>query len=382
MKKSSKTTKKTATKEKEFLKKKKGNKASIFSELDEATKRSYETRDSFGESSDYFKKGLKLKKWFTKDGEHLIDIIPFIAGSNNPNTAEGKPAYVLDVWVHRNFGPSNASYICPQKNFKQPCPICQKQRDMRKEGGYTEDEIKELNAKRRTVYNILCYDSQEEINKGVQIFETAHFFMEKHLAELAKKPKGGGFIPFAHPETGKSISWTIEKKGKYGEWIGHKFVDREDEEITDDILDAAYILDEIIHIPTTKELEKAVKEFDANSDHDEEEEEIDETEEELDEDEDEIDEDDEEEEEEEEEERPKKRKKLEPKKPAPSSKKKKKVVEEEDEEEDEDEDEDDEDDDDEDDFDDFVDDEDEEEEEKPKKKSKSTSHAKKKKVRR
>ncbi len=360
-----KKTKKGSFSKEKFVGKKKSTK-SIFSELDEATKKSYESKDSFGEMTDYFKKGVKIKKFFPKAGEHLLDIIPFIAGKNHPTISEGKPAYVLDVWVHRNVGSDGGSYVCLQKNYKQRCPICEHQRLMRKEGSYTDDEIKALDAKRRVVYNVVCYDSQEEISKHVQVFETSHFFMEKHLAELAKRPKGGGFVPFAHPEEGKSISWTISKKGQYGEWFGHKFVDR-DEDITDETLEEAHILDEIIHIPSIKELEKIVKTAFAPADEDEEED-YEEDEEEM-EDEDEVDKD--EDEEEEEEEKPKKKgkdkKKPEPKK---TKKKDKKRIEEEDDEDDEEED--DEDDEDLDDIEDFDDDdeEEEEEEEKPKKKAK------------
>ena len=355
---------------KEFIGKKKSGSKSIFAELDEATKKSYESKDSFGEQADYLKKGIKIKKFYPKTGEHLLDIIPFIAGKNHPTISEGKPAYVLDIWVHRNVGSDGGAYVCLQKNYKQRCPLCEHQRAMRKEGSYTDEEIKELDAKRRVMYNVVCYDSQEEINKGVQVFETSHFFMEKHLAELAKKPKGGGFIPFAHPENGKSISWTISKKGQYGEWFGHKFVDRDDE-ISDDILEEAHILDEIVHIPSVKELEKVVKTAFVSDDEEEEEEDYEE------EDDEEIDEDeveeDEEEEDEEEEEKPKK--KSSKKKAAPTKKGKKKVVEEDED----DEEEEDEDDEDLEDLEDFDEDDDEEEEEevKPKKKAKA-----KKKVRR
>ena len=294
-----KTKKKGSPSKEKFVGKKKSSK-SIFSELDEATKKSYESKDSFGEQADYFKKGVKIKKFFPKAGEHLIDIIPFIAGKNHPTISEGKPAYVLDIWVHKNVGSDGGAYVCLQKNYKQRCPICEHQRLMRKEGSYTDEEIKGLDAKRRVVYNVLCCDSQEEINKGNQVFETSHFFMEKHLAELAKKPKGGGFIPFAHPDEGKSISWTISKKGQYGEWFGHKFVDR-DEEISEESLEEAHILDEIIHIPTVKELEKVVKTaFVPSEDEDEDEEEDEDYEEDVDDEED-VEEEEEDEEEEDEE---------------------------------------------------------------------------------
>ena len=55
MKKKTKAVEKKSSK-KEFVGKKKSSSRSIFSVLDEATKKSYESRDSYGESADYFKK--------------------------------------------------------------------------------------------------------------------------------------------------------------------------------------------------------------------------------------------------------------------------------------------------------------------------------------
>ena len=227
--------------------------------LEDAAKRSYDTKDSYGESEDYFKKGVKIQKWIPKVGEHLINIIPFIAGPDCPNQEEGYATHVLDIWVHQRIGPSNTSHICLAKNFKQPCPICDLQREMRKDGGFSEDDIKALQPKRRTVYNVVVLDSVEEERKGVQIWEVSFHFMEKHLANLAKNPRTGGFIPFQDPDTGKSIGWVIESKGGSNkEYIGHRFVDR-DSEVTDEQLDEAHTLDEIIHIPEFKELQKVAE---------------------------------------------------------------------------------------------------------------------------
>lgn len=238
------------------MKKKTSSKRAMFKKgLVEAAQRSYETKDSFGESEDFFKKGLKIQKWFPKDGEHLINIIPYIAGETNPNQQEGYATHMLDLWVHQRVGPSSTSHVCLLKNYKKPCPLCDLQREMRKEG-FSEKEIKALQPKRRVLYNIVCLDSLEEEQKGVQIWNVAHWFMEQHLAQLAKNPKGGGFLPFQDPDIGKSISWTIESQGaKNKSYIGHRFVDR-DTEVPDEQLEEAHTLDEIIHIPTYEELRK------------------------------------------------------------------------------------------------------------------------------
>ena len=238
---------------------KKKSKRDLFSGggLEEATKRSYDMKDSGGFGPKYLKEGVKASFWFPKDGKHLIDVIPYLAGENDPNAAPGKPQYVLDVWVHQKVGALQQAFYCPAKNNRKRCPICEKQMEMRKSGDFTDDEIRELNPKRRTMYNVVCYDTREDIKKGVQLWETAHFFFENHIAEISQRPKTGGFIPFSHPDEGKSIAFKIVKKGQNTEYLGHRFEDR-DEPIDDDILDSAIVLDDILHIPTLAELKQAV----------------------------------------------------------------------------------------------------------------------------
>ena len=172
----------------------KGKRSMFSAGLQEATKRSYDTKDSTY-SPTYLKNAKKLSFWQCKDGNHLIDVIPYIAGPNDPNANEGDPVYVLDVWVHRGVGAVQKDFVCPSKNFNKRCPICEKQMEMRKSGKYSDEEIKGMGPKRRTLYNIVCWDTGDDMKKGVQVWEISHFFFENHIAEISKRPKKGGFVP-------------------------------------------------------------------------------------------------------------------------------------------------------------------------------------------
>ena len=324
----------------------KPSKRRVFSAgLSSATERSYDTKDSFGGGISYLKKDVKVPTFMCADGDHTMDIIPYIAGENDPNAAEGQPQYVLDIWIHRGVGALQQSYVCPMKNYKKRCPICEKQLAMRRSGEFSDEEIASLSPKRRTMYNVVVWDSKDEIRKGVQIFEISHFFFEKHLAELSKRPKGGGFVVFSDPDEGKTIVFKKKSKGKGNmEFLGHRFEEREDQ-ITDEMLDAALCLDDLIHVPTVSELKKAVEEGFATEEEEKPKKKKPSYKEEEDEDEDDIDSTDEEDDEEEE---------VKPKKKASSAKKKPPVDDEDDEEADEDDEE--------------ADEDEEEEEVKPKKK--------------
>lgn len=237
--------------------------------LKKRQKDSYDKREDSGKYKSIFISNISRDKfWRPSVGEHQINIIPYKAGKNDPNADEKEPVYLLDIWVHNRIGVNDDNYVCPSRNYGEPCPMCEHQEALRQEDDYDEETVKQLEPKRRVVYNIECLDSPKEQTKGVQIFEVAHFSFEKPLTEQSKLPKGGGFVYFADPDDGKVVSFeaksgsftrkvgntsSIQKKTDY---ISFQFIDR-DEPISDELLEKAYILDEIISRPTYEELYEA-----------------------------------------------------------------------------------------------------------------------------
>jgi len=221
-------------------------------------KRSYETANNYLMAKTIFKPDLDVQFWTCKEGTHVIDILPYIAGKNNPHAKPGESTYLLDLWVHYGVGVNDDAYICLAKTYGKRCPICEYRKDILRKGEEVE-RANELMPKRRVVYAIVCYDSKEEEDKGVQVWEVAHFFMERHLVELAKNPRTGGMVLFASPykEQGKSIQFTRRGRGRGNvEFIGHKFLDR-DYDIDKKLLEQVPCLDELIYIPTYEEVYEA-----------------------------------------------------------------------------------------------------------------------------
>lgn len=207
-------------------------------------------------------KGIEF--WRCKPGEHLIDIIPFFAGSQHPSVREGSLAYVVDLWVHVGVGPMNTPYPCTTKNFKETDPICEYVSQNR----LSTDEWKRVSPKRRTAYLVWVHDSPEEEKKGLQIWEVAHFYFEEKIDEIAKSPRGGGAVAFSDIESGKSIAFTVKKVGTYKDakgvdrdsigYLGHRFVDRDIDVIPERILAQTFALDEVIKMkPDYDEMSEA-----------------------------------------------------------------------------------------------------------------------------
>jgi len=208
-------------------------------------------------------KGEGIQEWWCKEGEHLIDILPYIAGANNPEKKikKGDVSDHATYYVHKNVGANDAMYVCPLTNFGNPCPICEHSKQLREDGA--EDDVwKALKPKRMTVYNVIVYDDAKEENKGVQIWVVAHWNMERHLNILSQKPRGGGKVLFSHPDQGKSISFKRTGSGKDNtQYLGHNFQDREVDGvpyvIPDELLDSTYCLEEVVYVADYDEINSA-----------------------------------------------------------------------------------------------------------------------------
>jgi hypothetical protein len=210
----------------------------------------------------YTARGEKpLKAWKCKEGEHIIDIIPFLAGSMHHQVRGGEPTYLLDIWVHQKVGMDENDVVCLARNYNEPCPICEYINAQRLTKGLTEEDeeaLKSLNPKRRCLYNIVCYDSTREEDRGVQLWEVAHFLFEKKILSVARNPRGGGFVPFSSPDTGKSIYFEREGSGITNtQYLGHKFIERQNR-ISDEILEEAYVLDELLIKLSYDEIKEAL----------------------------------------------------------------------------------------------------------------------------
>jgi len=197
-------------------------------------------------------------------GEHWIDIISYFAGKNDPITSKGLETHTCEYYYHRNIGPNDDPYLCRIEMGLKGCPVCEDRNILRK-AGEDDDIWKQLFPKTRNLYNIVVRDGGKEEKKGVQVYDISYHYMEKYLQALAKKPVRPGrtkidpFIPFAHPELGKTIYYKIEPaKGKedFANYLGHNFEDR-DYTISKKILNSLFVLDELLYIPTYDEVYEA-----------------------------------------------------------------------------------------------------------------------------
>jgi hypothetical protein len=232
--------------------------------LYQRTKEAYERRESSGRFQGIFIDSLPegLSQYKVGEGEHVLDVIPFLAGEMlgksiiQDKVSEGDPVYVVEVFVHRSIGPTQRDVVCPARWFGTRCPVCEIVDKLYDKDDLTENEQTLLDKhvpKRRTIYNIVCRNNNKEIAKGVQMWEVAYWLFERHISELVQLPHGGGWINFTDPDEGKSVGFKRKGMGATStEYLKHQFLDREP--ITDEVLKNAYTLDALIQFHSFEEI--------------------------------------------------------------------------------------------------------------------------------
>ena len=249
-------------------------------DLNSRTEKAYQSREGEKTFFGAFKRDENFPQWYADKGEHELDIIPYKAGSQDPKAQEGAFNYVCDYLAHRNVGPRELWFLCLDQ-YNKACPICEHRNELRKNpptGSRAikdhDEEVKALRPKRRVIYNVVVYDNNEQQEKGVQVWEASHYLTEANIMDAAKLPKkrGGGLITFAHPDADKGHTVIFERTGENENTRYKRFsLEPRDYDIEDNLLDACFTLDELLHMPTYEEIRDAF--WDRGSDEDEEEEE-------------------------------------------------------------------------------------------------------------
>lgn len=233
----------------------------------------------------YFSVPDDVNQWSPKKSRegspHQFDIVPFQIGPKFPDAVwktqpvEGDFYDVMDLHVHRNIGPNNTVVICPKHTYKSGiakgdkagCPICEllveRQAELQNDPEERKEVWKQLKPSRRTMFNVIVRDNGEEEAKGVQIWEVAHFYMQKELASLSEDT-GDGVITYSDPDMGKKIYFKIVDKGQdvAPAFEAHQFKDRTNPKtrkpyvITDQQLDQTYCLEEFLNLMSYDEIKE------------------------------------------------------------------------------------------------------------------------------
>ena len=249
------------------------------SALSKRSKISYETKDQGGGGSrviNWKDVDTEVKFFQPNSGRNAINIIPFeIKSKNHPlvKTGQmeiGEPDYCLDIWVHRNIGPTESSVLCLKRTYGKACPVCEEENKLRKLG--KGKEAGELAARRRVFYNV---EDTRKAPGELQVFEVSHFLFEKELIDEARGDDGdddsANNLDFADAETGSIVKFkaiSVKKGGfEFNEYKSFSFEEREDA-LDEELIEKAISFDEYLNVMPYEEIEKILYGTDEDSEED------------------------------------------------------------------------------------------------------------------
>jgi hypothetical protein len=175
-------------------------------------------------------------------------------------------------YVHRGIGPNTESFLCPAKNFKEPCPVCEHRLElMQDEDESSEKQRKELAPKQRQL--ILIFDRKDP-DRGIQLMDQSFFaFGEVLLARVLSGEEDDHWDLFFTVEDGYTlrIVWEEETIGRGQKFIKAQSIDFKErkEPLDEDLLEEAPVLDECLVPITYKQLKQTFLQSGKDKDDDE-----------------------------------------------------------------------------------------------------------------
>lgn len=253
-------------------------------DMDEGVQHSYDHRGDTGKFGDIYTQEVERWRKISASG-HELCIFPYLCRENSifrtKNPDFNKPfddskledgsawSHKLTVLLHYSIGANKDTVVCP-RTYKGDCPICEKRnaifdqidKETDKERAQTlQKQADRLGTTKRALYNVLVFDSNKEMEKGLQVWEAPHESIEDVLSDLYVDKRTGEKRYYTIPEEGWNV--TFERTGTDKEntrYLNVKIVKRLDKDkFTDEELDQlykmAYNLDEIVEIKSPAELQ-------------------------------------------------------------------------------------------------------------------------------
>ena len=147
-----------------------------------------------------------VEVYTTRKGENSIRILP--------PTWDDASHYGIDVWVHNQVGPGNATVLCLTKMKNKTCSICEEVAKLSSRGN--EEEAKELKAKKRVL--IYLIDRKDE-EKGPQVWAMP-WGVDQDIAKLSKDKDTGEVYWVDDPNEGYDLHFDREGEKILTKYVG------------------------------------------------------------------------------------------------------------------------------------------------------------------
>jgi len=244
-------------------------------DMESQVQHTYDHRGETGKFGNIY--NTDVESWRVKEGDHEFCIIPYSIAENsvfrtknpdlNPAFSDEKIEagkawpHKLSVLIHYGVGVNKDAALC-LRTLREACPICEERDRLIKEDEERyKEEIQDLGPAKRAVYNVVVFDNEKEMQKGIQVYEAPHSSIEDVLSEIWVNKRTGDKRYFTLPEEGWNVAFEKRGKGLGTEYRQVQILERrKEDEFTDkeldELYDVAHNLEEIIEIKSHAELKE------------------------------------------------------------------------------------------------------------------------------
>lgn len=138
-----------------------------------------------------------------REGENCIRILPWLSGSHpdaNAYAEKWGDHWGIDIFLHFNVGPDNASYLCLDKMKGEPCPVCEVRREA------NEEEADALKLSNR----ILCWVVDRSDEKSGPKLWSMPLGTSKDISAASQVKGSGEVLLIDDPEEGFDVYFDRE----------------------------------------------------------------------------------------------------------------------------------------------------------------------------
>ena len=138
-------------------------------------------------------KAMGLRAFKITPDSHFLAILP------NPDNPD---VYAHEIYIHYDVN-KTGSYLCPEKNFNEMCPVCEYRKALEAEG--EPDEVTgSLNPGRKYLIYVVDMTDRKTIRKGPQLLAAPYSVMAG-FADAATDQRTGAIIDITDPDTAVNV---------------------------------------------------------------------------------------------------------------------------------------------------------------------------------
>jgi len=164
-----------------------------------------------------------------------------------------KGAFAREIWKHDHVGADDAVFLCLEKMFGEPCPVCKHIQELKK-SNINGDTIKELTPNRRFLLFVVDTTSSDTEAEGPKWFDCPPTIY-KEVCTRSKDRRTGEKIDPSDPEDGRDIEF-VRQDGKTTRYVGVEL--KPAPPVPKSWYEDLPPFDEILLRPDPKEVEEAI----------------------------------------------------------------------------------------------------------------------------